>query len=205
MAGWLRAGFACPIIKSVQRWMVRHAAGISCGLAGTWALLLLSAPFLASGAAGQAGLAVSALAYLSGSVICHQQPARSFHLASAQLPVCARCTGLYLAGAAGIVGGLLWRVTRAPSSPLEAGSGAGPLPGANAPAHAGTRARLHLPAHVSWRTVLILASLPIGVTVALEWAGAWAASNAVRAATGLPAGCAAGAFVVQSLSFRGKL
>jgi uncharacterized membrane protein len=28
--------------------------------------------------------------------VCHQRPARSFHLWSVQLPVCARCTGLYV-------------------------------------------------------------------------------------------------------------
>src|SRR5438067_12965322 len=37
--------------------------------------------------------------YLIGSIVCHQRPERSFHLWSAQLPVCARCTGIY-AGAA---------------------------------------------------------------------------------------------------------
>jgi uncharacterized membrane protein len=37
--------------------------------------------------------------YAVGGLICHQQPARSFHLAGVQLPVCARCTGIY-AGAA---------------------------------------------------------------------------------------------------------
>ena len=37
--------------------------------------------------------------YAIGSLICHQLPERSFHLWGAQLPVCARCTGIY-AGAA---------------------------------------------------------------------------------------------------------
>lgn len=34
-----------------------------------------------------------------GAVICHQRPERSFVLDGRQMPVCARCTGLY-AGAA---------------------------------------------------------------------------------------------------------
>jgi len=37
--------------------------------------------------------------YGVGSIVCHQLPERSFHLWSAQLPVCARCTGLYLGAA----------------------------------------------------------------------------------------------------------
>jgi uncharacterized membrane protein len=34
-----------------------------------------------------------------GSFICHQRPERSFFLHGRQLPVCARCTGLYLGAA----------------------------------------------------------------------------------------------------------
>ena len=33
--------------------------------------------------------------YQLGSLICHQRPERSFHLAGVQMPVCARCFGLY--------------------------------------------------------------------------------------------------------------
>ena len=36
-----------------------------------------------------------------GSIVCHQRVERSFHLAQTPMPVCARCTGLYLAGACG--------------------------------------------------------------------------------------------------------
>jgi hypothetical protein len=53
--------------------------------------------------------------------------------------------------------------------------------------------------------ILILSALPMLLSVVLEWNGAWAGSNVIRAATGLPAGCAVGAFVIESLSFRGKL
>ena len=31
-----------------------------------------------------------------GAVVCHQRPERSFFFHGQQLPVCARCTGLYL-------------------------------------------------------------------------------------------------------------
>ena len=40
--------------------------------------------------------------YQAGSLVCHQRPERSFHLAGVQLPVCARCFGLYLSGAVGL-------------------------------------------------------------------------------------------------------
>lgn len=46
---------------------------------------------------------ITALVYLTGSFVCHQLPDRSFHIAGVQLPVCARCTGLYLGALLGIV------------------------------------------------------------------------------------------------------
>jgi len=45
----------------------------------------------------------AAALYAIGSQICHQQAARSFHLYSAQLPVCARCIGIYTGAALGAV------------------------------------------------------------------------------------------------------
>jgi uncharacterized membrane protein len=35
--------------------------------------------------------------YLLASVICHQRPERSFSTSGVQWPVCARCSGLYIA------------------------------------------------------------------------------------------------------------
>ena len=45
----------------------------------------------------------TALVYLAGSLVCHQIAERSFHFSGIQFPVCARCTGLYLGGALGLV------------------------------------------------------------------------------------------------------
>ena len=60
-----------------------------------WLGLLLAAPSLPA--------PVSAALYLTGSFICHQRPERSFHLDGAQLPVCARCLGIYTGAAIGAV------------------------------------------------------------------------------------------------------
>lgn len=58
-----------------------------------WLALLVAAPVLPAG--------VAAALYAIGSQICHQRPDRSFHVMDAQLPVCARCIGIYAGAAVG--------------------------------------------------------------------------------------------------------
>lgn len=53
---------------------------------------------------------LTAFVYLVGAIVCHQIPERSFHLAGIQLPVCARCTGLYIGAAVGVA---LWSMRTA--------------------------------------------------------------------------------------------
>jgi hypothetical protein len=85
-------------------------------LAVVWAVLIVAAPWLATvPAAG--GISLSASAYGFGALVCHQRPERSFHLAGAQLPVCARCTGLYVSAAIGIL--FVWARRRSPAVPFE--------------------------------------------------------------------------------------
>lgn len=74
-----------------------------------WTLILVTAP-----AAGSrpALAAPAALIYAASSRICHQRPERSFHTGGRQLPVCARCFGLYLSGAVGAL--MAWAVRRPP-------------------------------------------------------------------------------------------
>jgi uncharacterized membrane protein len=62
-------------------------------IAMTWLALLIFAPVLP--------VPVAAILYALGSRICHQRPERSFHLFAVQLPVCARCAGIYAGAAAG--------------------------------------------------------------------------------------------------------
>ena len=111
--------------------------------------------------------------YAAGSFICHQLPERSFHFQSAQLPVCARCLGLYCGGAVGSVFGasavVRQRINR--GQPLLA------------------RTR-------RWRWTLA-AAIPTLVTFVLEWGFGWPVWNTVRAVTALPLGVAV-AFVVVS-------
>lgn len=67
-----------------------------------WTVLLLAAaPALGQDAFGT----LAAYLYEACRHICHQRPERSFALADVQLPVCARCLGLYVSGAAGAIAG----------------------------------------------------------------------------------------------------
>ena len=61
-----------------------------------WAGTILLAPIAAEFAP-----AVSGTVYAVSSRICHQIPERSFRLSGNQMPVCARCAGLYVTGALG--------------------------------------------------------------------------------------------------------
>lgn len=94
------------------------------GLAGYWAAGLTAAALLWAGALLAAPLALehggaistaSAVLYEGAGRICHQRPERSFHLAGTPLPVCARCAGLYFAGAAGCL--LAWSGRRREVAP----------------------------------------------------------------------------------------
>ena len=65
-----------------------------------WAIALPLAAWIASRPHTTPVLSAMTIAiYGIGGIVCHQLPERSFHLWAAQLPVCARCTGIY-AGAA---------------------------------------------------------------------------------------------------------
>lgn len=78
-----------------------------------WLVAIFAAPYAARRAAPGSPAAVLAVGtYLIGSVICHQQARRSFHLDGVQLPVCARCAGIYLAAPFGAFCGWLFRRRR---------------------------------------------------------------------------------------------
>jgi hypothetical protein len=117
----------------------------------------------------------AALTYRAGGVVCHQDPGRSFHRGRMPLPVCARCTGLYGAAAAG-------------------GIAAFALAG-----WAGRRGRRRdVPLRVV-RLGLLAAAAPMAVSWGLEWAGGVAMASGVRAITAVPAGGAVSALIVLAL------
>ena len=112
---------------------------------------------------------VIAFAYAAGSVICHQLPDRSFFVDGRQLPVCARCTGLYLSGAAGFVGWVLVKFARR------------------------WRQIVLPPRTALW--IVIGAAVPTAISYATGITGVWDGSNLTRALLAVPLGLAAGAVV----------
>ena len=122
-------------------------------LTTSWIALLVTAPVMP----GWAGATV----YGFGSLICHQISERSFHLFGFQLPVCARCLGIYVGISCGAI--YVWIRAR-------------------------TREGILSIAPRTARRLAVLAAVPTLATVALETAGMWFPSNLTRAFAGLPFG-----------------
>src|SRR5580658_9209119 len=94
------------------------------GAATAWSIGVVMAPLVASrplSQASSAGYALALLVYAAGSVICHQRPERSFHLLGAQMPVCARCAGIYAGGAVAAI--VVWYRTIPRSDRFDPGAG----------------------------------------------------------------------------------
>ena len=64
-----------------------------------WTTSVFAAPYAASLSHSAIAYPFAFVVYAIGSVVCHQRPERSFHLWLTQLPVCARCTGIYVGAA----------------------------------------------------------------------------------------------------------
>jgi uncharacterized membrane protein len=98
--------------------ILRRAFGAA---AIAWALALPLATAIASGTASiphaSWPLAVFTLAiYKLGGFVCHQLPERSFQLWTMQMPVCARCAGIYAGGAAAaLASALVGRGSKGPA------------------------------------------------------------------------------------------
>ena len=82
------------------------AAGLTVA-AVVWAVIIVAAPVALQSATAAVPASV---VYIASSRICHQRPERSFTIAGFQMPVCARCSGLYLSAAVGTL--LAWGARR---------------------------------------------------------------------------------------------
>jgi hypothetical protein len=153
-----------------------RAAFIAASVA--WALLLLAAPFAAS--RPHASPLASALilgVYGIGSLVCHQLPERSYHVWTAQMPVCARCAGIYFGAVLGALTSAFRTARRGrPWSALG-------------------RSTLR-PDGV--RIALALAVVPTLLTLVYEWTTGDMPSHAIRAAAGVPIGVVVAWLVVAA-------
>ena len=147
-------------------------------------MLLPVAPYLATRAhASAAGSAIVLALYGIGALICHQRPERSFHLWAAQLPVCARCTGIY-------IGAAVASVVAAVRGTKASGSGdRGRKKRARPPA---------LPERSRARAVLAAAVVPTALTLLYEWTTGRMPANMTRAAAGMPIGVAVAWLVLHA-------
>ena len=148
-----------------------------------WAALLVVVPFAASQPHVSAmAAAVIAAIYTVGSLVCHQLPERSYRLWGAQMPVCARCAGIYLGAALAALSvrpirALGARAIRASGNSRDSAAG--------------------LVLHRS-RILLALAVTPTLVTLVYEWSTGDMLSHAIRAAAGIPIGFIVACLVVAA-------
>jgi hypothetical protein len=160
-----------------------------------WAIALALAPFAASRPDGGGvvyGFAYSV--YAIGRVICHQIPARSFQLWTVPMPVCARCTGIYLGAALTAVILLALDVRLKPSldvardrPELVEGPNATKRP---SPTRPGPR---------NARALLVAAAIPTAATLVYEWITGDTPANGLRALAGVPIGAAV-AWIIREVN-----
>jgi Predicted membrane protein (DUF2085) len=170
-----------------------------------WALLLPLVPFVASRPhATPIGAALLIAVYAIGGAICHQLPERSYHLWTAQMPVCARCAGIYFGAA---IAAILLSVARGvpPSLKLrrtaESSAEAGQPYGRGTPSPSrGERALLRRADIV--RAILLVAALPALASLVYEWTTGHMPAHWIRAATGVPLGATVAWLILSSMPRR---
>jgi hypothetical protein len=171
-----------------------------------WALLLPLVPFVASRPhATPIAAALLITVYAIGSAVCHQLPERSYHLWTAQMPVCARCAGMYAGAAIAAIGfsvarGFQPRGRGPAASAPEARRRASPKLGESADERRRERAALGRPNLA--RAILLIAALPTLVTLAYEWTTGDMPAHWIRAATGVPLGATVASMILSSMPRR---
>jgi hypothetical protein len=176
-----------------------RAAFVAASIA--WAVLLVAVPFAASQPHVSAmTAALIAGVYAAGSLVCHQLPERSYHLWTAQMPVCARCAGIYFGAATGAIASAIRTAKAVRHNRAEAMRRNGPerkrreVAQGLSPGNAvGTFSPEWTP-----RIVLALAVAPTVVTLAYEWTTGVRPSHAIRAAAGAPIGLVVAWLVVAA-------
>ena len=154
------------------------------GAAVVWAAMLPAAAYAAALPADQSAAQVFAfVVYAFGSAICHQRDERSFHLFAEQLPVCARCTGLYAGAAIAAIASVGF--FRRP----ESGPGPSGVEGAPCGAAAAGTARV----------LLAVAAAPMAASLVYEWTTGDVPSNLVRAGTGIVLGGAVAYVILAAI------
>jgi hypothetical protein len=158
--------------------------------ATAWAALLVAVPFLASRAHASAPASALILGvYTFGRFVCHQRPERSFQLWTAQMPVCARCAGIYFGAVAGAVAGMS-RTAKAVRHTSQVARGF-------SPAEAPRVAQGFSPAG-RVRLAVAIAVAPSLLTLVYEWTTGIMPSHAIRAAAGVPIGLVVAWLVVAA-------
>ena len=160
-----------------------------------WAVLLPIAPLAASHQApARFWYGLAFVVYGAGTFVCHQLPWRSFHSWSAQWPVCARCTGIYVGAAVAATVAMV----RLPSLSLRPGK-----------PDATYDSKVRLKPDTTYNTanstrraraLLAVAALPSAITLVYEWTTGDTPSNAIRALAGVPLGAAVAFVIVRSLT-----
>lgn len=139
-----------------------------------WAVSLVAVPYAVSHQPDlPAFRLVVASVYLTGGFICHQRPERSFRPWDVQLPVCARCAGLYA------------------TAPLGAGLALA--------VGAGRLGRQRRTTRGQVRALLVITGFPTAATWSAEWLGLAGFPLAVRFAAALPLGAAVAWVVVTAV------
>lgn len=141
-------------------------------IVGLWVAGLVVAPLPGSSADGLRPMLAAGM-YAAGAIVCHQRADRSFDLAGAQLPVCARCLGLYVGG---WLGAIAWVIAAGPGT-----------------ARSDRVQRVLQPTVLRW--VLVCAAVPTAVTVITASLGWWDPANVPRALMAVPLGIAIGGVV----------